>query len=82
MVPSPGAPGSANGANKPGTTKLVRIYNGAGYFDDMLAEKLRPMLAKAFPSSMPDPPKAAPGVTVAAPVKPESQNKVAAATHL
>jgi hypothetical protein len=30
------------------TSKVVRIYSGAGYFDAQLAEKLRPVLAKAF----------------------------------
>jgi hypothetical protein len=66
----------ANGANPPTGTKVVRIYNGAGYFDDVLADKLRPMLAKAFPFSKPEPPKA-----VTAPAKPESQNKVAESGH-
>ena len=29
-------------------TKVVRIYRGTGYFDQAMAEKLRPNLAKAF----------------------------------
>ena len=78
IISSPGVVAPEN-ANKPGTTKLVRIYNGAGYFDGALAERLRPMLAKAFPSSMPVPPQAVPVATAVAPAKPESQKKVAVA---
>jgi hypothetical protein len=80
----PQTPGSkANAAaQQPDQTKVVRIYGGAGYFDNALAEKLRPMLAKAFPTSGPDAPKAVPGAAVAAPAKPESQKKVAEAAHL
>ena len=69
-------------AKQPDQTKVVRIYGGAGYFDNALAEELRPMLAKAFPTSGPDAPKAVPGAAVAAPAKPESQKKVAEAAHL
>ena len=82
QVPSAGAIPTANGANKPTGTKVVRIYNGAGYFDDVLADKLRPMLAKAFPFARPEPPKAVAGATVAAPTKPENQKKIAEAAHL
>jgi len=63
-------------------TKVVRIYNGAGYFDDALAEKLRPMLAKAFPSSGPDRVQAVLGMPVAAPAKPDNQKKVPKAAPL
>lgn len=35
---------SADHADKPATTKLVRIYNGTGYFDDALAAKVRPIV--------------------------------------
>jgi hypothetical protein len=69
-------------AQQPDKTKIVRIYGGAGYFDNALAEKLRPMLAKAFPSSRPDAPKAVPGAAVAAPAKGESQSKLTLAAHL
>jgi hypothetical protein len=62
-------------------TKVVRIYGGEGYFDNALAEKLRPMLAKAFPSSRPEAPKAVPGAAVAAPAKGESQGKLTLAAH-
>jgi hypothetical protein len=62
-------------------TKVVRIYGGAGYFDNALAEKLRPMLAKAFPSSKPDAPKVVPGAAIAAPAKGESQGKLTLAAH-
>jgi hypothetical protein len=62
-------------------TKVVRIYGGAGYFDNALAEELRPVLVKAFPSSRPDAPKAVPAA-VAAPAKGESQSKLTLAAHL
>jgi hypothetical protein len=68
-------------AQQPNKTKIVRIYGGAGYFDNALAEKLRPMLAKAFPSSRPDALKAVPGAAVAAPAKGESQSKLTLAAH-
>jgi hypothetical protein len=68
-------------AQQPDQTKIVRIYGGAGYFDNALAEKLRPMLAKAFPSSRPDAPQAVPGAAVAAPAKGESQTKLTLAAH-
>jgi hypothetical protein len=77
MVPSGVAVPTPNGTS----TKIVRIYNGAGHFDDALAEKLRPMLAKAFPFARPEPPKAAPGATVSAPVKSDAQKKLAEAAH-
>jgi hypothetical protein len=79
MVPSAGMVPSANRANSPTPTKVIKIYNGAGSFDDALAEKLRPTLAKTFPSSVPESPKAAPGGT-AVPTKTESQKKLAEAT--
>jgi hypothetical protein len=80
QLPTPTPVPIANLAGKPSATKLIRIYNGAGYFDDALAEKLRPTLAKAFPFS--EPPKAVTEATPVTPVKPESQNRVAAAAHL
>jgi len=82
VVSSPGAVPSAGVASSPGATKVVRIYEGAGYFDDALAEKLRPALAKAFPSSKPDTAKAVSGAAAADPAKPEYQKKVAEAAHL
>jgi hypothetical protein len=72
----------ANGAVKPQTAKVVRIYSGAGYFDVALAEKLRPMLAKAFPASGPDLAKSVPGAAVAATAKAASQSKLPLAVHL
>src|SRR5260370_342465 len=71
----------ANGAIQHPATKVVRIYGGAGYFDNALAEKLRPMLTKAFGTSRPDAPKAVPGAAVAAPAKSESQDKLTLAAH-
>ena len=81
LAQTPGSQANA-AAQQPGQTKIVRIYGGAGYFDNALAEKLRPMLAKAFPSSKPDAPKAVPGAAVAAPAKGESQTKLTLAAHL
>jgi hypothetical protein len=72
-------PQTANATNR--TTKVVRIYNGSGSFDDAMADKLRPMLAKAFPSSMPEPTKAVAGATAAVPAKPENQKKLTEAAH-
>jgi hypothetical protein len=81
QVPSPGALSSANGNHKSPTTRVLRIYSGPGYFDDALAEKLRPLLAKAFPSSMPEPVQPVSGTTGTAPVKPEMPKKVAEAAR-
>src|SRR6516164_10108400 len=44
----PSVPARAESSVSGSTSKIVRIYNGAGYFDAQLAEKLRPVLAKAF----------------------------------
>ena len=71
--------GMANPATNAGVTKLIRIFTGTGYFDDALAQSLRPMLAKAFPSSNPAPAQSVPAVTIAVPTTPESQKKVVAA---
>jgi hypothetical protein len=73
---------SAGGTNQSPTTKVVRIYNGAGSFDDALAEKFRPMLAKTFHSSTTDPVKAATAEPDATPTQLDSQKKVAPAPHL
>jgi hypothetical protein len=69
-------------AGKPTTTKVVRVYKGAGYFDDALAEKLLPMLAKAFPSAHADPPQPVAGAPADSKAKPENEKKVTAAAHL
>ena len=71
--------GMANPATNAGVTKLIRIFTGTGYFDDALAQSLRPMLAKAFPFSNPTPAQSVPAVTIAAPTTPESQKKVVVA---
>jgi hypothetical protein len=44
----PIAPGTNGTVKSPEQMKVVGIYRGEGYFDAGLAEKLRPMLAKAF----------------------------------
>ena len=69
-------------SQQPDQTKIVRIYGGAGYFDAALAEKLRAMLAKTFPSTGPDPLKSASAEPVAAPAKVEIPSKVAVPSHL
>jgi hypothetical protein len=38
-------------ARQPDRTKVIRIYGGAGFFDLLLAEKLRPRLSKGFAAS-------------------------------
>ena len=38
-------------ARPPDRTKVIRIYSGAGVFDLLLAEKLRPGLSKGFAAS-------------------------------
>ena len=38
-------------APEPEQTKVAQVYRGAGYFDAALAEKLKPMLAKALGAS-------------------------------
>ena len=35
-------------ASEPVPTKIIRIYRGEGYFDNALAEKLRPVLTEKF----------------------------------
>ena len=35
---------SKQAASEPAPTKIIRIYRGEGYFDNALAEKLRPVL--------------------------------------
>jgi hypothetical protein len=44
----PNASESNQTAKEPEQTKVVRTYNGEGYFDASLADRLRPVLAKAF----------------------------------
>jgi hypothetical protein len=74
MVPSSGGQTPGNGT-KQSRTRVVRIYNGVGYFDDALAEQLRPVLAKTFPFAMTEPPKAASSATPTSPLPPETQKK-------
>jgi len=47
-------------------TKVVRIYRGTGYFDQALAEKLRPNLAKAFAPAKSAALQTLPGAAIAA----------------
>jgi hypothetical protein len=41
-------PGTKGTAKEPEQMKIVRVYRGEGYFDMALAEKLQPLLAKAY----------------------------------
>jgi hypothetical protein len=41
-------PGTKATAKEPEQMKIVRVYRGEGYFDLALAEKLQPLLAKAY----------------------------------
>jgi hypothetical protein len=82
QLPAPGALPSANMANQPSTTYVVQIYSGPGYFDVALAERLRPMLAKGFASSRPEPLKSVPAESLGAPATPDSQKKVAQTPRL
>lgn len=41
-------PGTKGTAQEPEQMKIVRVYHGEGYFDLALAEKLQPLLAKAY----------------------------------
>jgi len=69
----------------PDETKVVRVYRGTGRFDQALAEKLRPNLAKAFaPGKSPalqEPPAAAIAAGSAAP-NPEIPKQAAKSDHL
>ena len=47
-------------------TKVVRVYRGTGYFDQAMAEKLRPNLAKAFAPAKSAALQPLPGAAVAA----------------
>jgi hypothetical protein len=47
-------------------TKVVRIYRGIGYFDQAMAEKLRPKLAKAFAPAKSAALQTLPGAAIAA----------------
>lgn len=40
--------GTTETPKQPEQTKLTRVYRGTGSFDEAMAEKLRPMLAKTF----------------------------------
>jgi hypothetical protein len=59
------------GPAEPEHTKIVRTYRGSGYFDEELADKLRPALAKTFGSPVASAPeKSASPSTVAKPGQP------------
>jgi hypothetical protein len=62
-------------------TKVIRIYSGAGFFNLLLAEKLRPGLSKAFAASEP-------GITkptsdeIAAPAKVDGLKQIPVVSNL
>jgi hypothetical protein len=70
---------TANHAAAASVTKLIRIFNGAGSFDDALARSLRPILVKAFPFSNSAPGQLVPAVSIAAPLALESQKMIVTA---
>ena len=94
ITPAPARPvrptlsGSNQTTKEPEQTKVVRIYRGEGYFEPSLADRLRPVLAKAFGTQQvvveASPPKSVPEVlrsilSRVAPEKAGSQPTVAKA---
>jgi len=65
----------------PVKTKVLRIYGGAGYFDVVLAEELRPRLAKALALVQIDLVKTVPS-QVTVPLKADSQRRVPVVSNL
>ena len=87
--PRPMTPGLNETAKQPEPTKIARIFRGKGFFDEALAERLKPMLAKTFAPSNNDRNSAsrtlqqpAPAKSDSAPGKEESPRKIAAADSL
>lgn len=86
--PRPMGPGASETAKQPEQTKIARIYRGTGSFDEALAEKLKPMLAKTFGPSNKDPNpvsrmlQSVSGKGDSAPVKDEGPRKIAVAGGL
>jgi len=85
--PLTNAAGKNETAKEPESTKVARIFRGTGSFDEALAERLKPMLAKTFAPSNHDrnsisrtQPASGKGDSV--PGKDENPRKVAAADPL
>lgn len=68
-------------ARQPDRTKVIRIYGGAGYFDVLLAEKLRSRLSKGFAASKSGLAKPAAG-EIAAPAQPDVQRPIPVVSNL
>jgi hypothetical protein len=62
-------------------TKVVRIYGGAGFFDLLLAEKLRPGLSKGFAASKSGIAKPAAG-EIAAPAQVDGPKQIPVVSNL
>jgi hypothetical protein len=68
-------------ARQPDRTKVIRIYGGAGFFDLLLAEKLRPGLSKGFAASKSGIAKPAAG-EIAAPAQVDGPNQIPVVSNL
>jgi hypothetical protein len=66
---------------QPDRTKVIRIYGGAGFFNLLLAEKLRPRLSKGFVASKSGIAKPAAG-EIAAPAQANSQKQIPVVSNL
>jgi hypothetical protein len=87
-VTQPTGPIVQGTAKEPESTKVARIFHGTGSFDEALAERLKPMLAKTFAPSNNDRSSVsrtlqpASGKADSAPGKDENPRKIAAADPL
>jgi hypothetical protein len=68
-------------ARQPDRTKVIRIYGGAGFFDLLLAEKLRPRLSKGFAASKSGITKPATG-EIAAPAQVDAPKQIPVVSNL
>ena len=66
---------------QPDRTKVIRIYGGAGFFDLLLAEKLRPRLSQGFAASRPGIAKPTAG-EIAAPAQVDGQKPIPVVSNL
>jgi hypothetical protein len=66
---------------QPNRTKVIGIYSGAGFFDLLLAEKLRPGLSKGFAASKPGIAKPTLG-DIAAPAKVDGPKQIPVVSNL
>ncbi|MGA8481609.1 MAG: hypothetical protein WB696_26890 [Chthoniobacterales bacterium] len=88
VAAQPAGPIVPGTAKEPESTKVARIFRGTGSFDEALAERLKPMLAKTFAPSNNDRNSVsrtlqpASGKGDSAPGKDENPRKIAAADSL